>query len=236
MELPYFYAADLLTGSKAVLLDETNSKHAVQVLRMKNGDRLQLTNGKGLLATAEIADAHKKTTSVHILLEDIQVARAKRRSAIAISPVKNAGRFEWFLEKATELGIAEIFPLVCHRTEREHFRFDRMNAICISAMLQSQQTWLPVLHHPIAFNVLVANNSYQNKWIAHCEEQEKNPLTGVLRTAMGDSLVLIGPEGDFTPDEIYTAITAGFKPVALGDTRLRTETAGVVAATLLQLL
>jgi 16S rRNA (uracil1498-N3)-methyltransferase len=240
MALPFFFNPQLEHSSKTMQLDEATSKHVVQVLRMKEGEQLNLTNGKGLLARMELTAANKKNSTVLLLESEFSQHHAIRKTGIAISPVKNSSRFEWFLEKATELGVSDIFPLLCNRTEREHFRFDRMQAICISAMLQSQQTWLPILHEPIAFKELVSNSGmqkhdYTNKWIAHCTEQKKQPLVASLSKNIKDSLILIGPEGDFTPEEIKTAITNGYHPVALGDTRLRTETAGMVAAALLML-
>ncbi|CAN5416402.1 16S rRNA (uracil(1498)-N(3))-methyltransferase [soil metagenome] len=236
MALPFFYHSILTESASNFELDEATSKHVVQVLRMKTGEKIQLTNGKGLVAIAEIVSSNKKSCTVTITESVEQPSAAKRRVGIAISPVKNSSRFEWFLEKATELGVTDIYPLLCIRTEREHFRYDRMNAICISAMLQSQQSWLPILHHSFGFNNLVEKeNTYQHKWIAHCTEDEKQPLVSSITNAMYDSLILIGPEGDFTPEEINLAIVNGYRPVALGDTRLRTETAGMVVATLLSL-
>lgn len=234
MPLPSFYTTHL-SGS-ILILDEPTSKHIAQVLRMQAGEQIQLTNGLGVLAIAEITNAHKKASEVKILSTTTQ-EKEGRKVAIAISPVKNASRFEWFLEKATELGVTDIYPLLCHRTEREHFRHDRMNVICISAMLQSQQAWLPVLHQPIAYDKLINNAQllYQQKWIAHCDEGDKKQLATELAPSMPDGLILIGPEGDFTKEEITTALANDYKPVALGNTRLRTETAGVVATTLLRL-
>ncbi|MDE3145340.1 MAG: RNA methyltransferase, partial [Bacteroidota bacterium] len=145
--------------------------------------------------------------------------------------VKNASRFEWFLEKATEMGVCEIIPLLCHRTERQHFRFDRMNNILIAAMLQSQQTWLPALQTPTSFQTVVDQSQYTQKLIAHCEEDQKKDMKDVQ--LMNDVQILIGPEGDFTSDEILSAIQKNYKPVSLGNTRLRTETAGVMASALL---
>ena len=236
MALPFFYRDNLPGRTIVFELDEATSKHVVQVLRMKTGEKIQLTDGRGLVATAEIVNPNKKSCVVIIAESSLQSATEGRKAGIAISPVKNSSRFEWFLEKATELGVTDIYPLVCSRTEREHFRFDRMNAICISAMLQSQQSWLPVLHPPTGFNNLIEKeNAYQHKWIAHCTGDEKHPLSSSVTGTMQDGIILIGPEGDFTPDEITAAIANGYHPVALGDTRLRTETAGIVAATLLRL-
>jgi 16S rRNA (uracil1498-N3)-methyltransferase len=236
MAFPFFYHKELNKTSTVISLDEATSKHVVQVLRMKQGERIHLTNGQGLLALTEISEATKKSCSVTIIETHFTNPLVKRKTAIAISPVKNASRFEWFLEKATELGINEVIPLLCQRTEREHFRYERMNQICISAMLQSQQTWLPLLHQPIAFDdFVIVSNNWQYKWIAHCIEDDKQELAASLANDMADSLILIGPEGDFTTGEINNAIIQGFKPVALGNTRLRTETAGLAAAALLAL-
>jgi 16S rRNA (uracil1498-N3)-methyltransferase len=235
MVLPFFYHPQLAAESKNLQLDEATSKHIVQVLRMKEGEQIHLTNGKGLLAICEINSVSKKSCLVTIIKDDFTAHPGKRKTAIAISPVKNASRFEWFLEKATELGVSEIFPTVCTRTEREHFRYDRMNNICISAMLQSQQAWLPHLHQPTPFNVVATNNNYHNKWIAHCIEQQRFELASSIAPNMQDALIFIGPEGDFTIEEIEKAISNNFKPVLLGQTRLRTETAGMVAAALLML-
>lgn len=235
MALPYFYHPSLTDVSKTIQLDEATSRHIVQVLRMKEGEQIHLTNGKGLLALCEIINPGKKTCSIAVTENSFSAHLGKRKTAIAISPVKNASRFEWFLEKATELGVSEIFPLICTRTEREHFRYDRMNNICISAMLQSQQAWLPLLHEPIPFDAVFSNHDYSNKWIAHCTEQQKDELSSSLFPGIKDALILVGPEGDFTNEEIEKALANNFKPASLGDTRLRTETAGIVAATLLML-
>ena len=234
MALPFFYKEDITTNAKEVTLDEDTSKHVVQVLRMQNGEQLQLTDGKGNLFTAEITDAHKKHCTVKIITTTNQ-QRSTNNTTIAISLVKNNSRFEWFLEKATEIGVTEIIPLLCQRTEKQHFRYDRMKTILVSAMLQSQQTWLPILHEPVKFEnyikaVQTPNSQY---FIAHCIENTKQPLTHQHITKSSNQLILIGPEGDFTEKEIEQALQNGFIPVSLGETRLRTETAGIVAATLL---
>jgi 16S rRNA (uracil1498-N3)-methyltransferase len=153
--------------------------------------------------------------------------------SIAISITKNSSRFEWFLEKATEMGVNEIIPLLCERTAKEKFRYDRMHGILVSAMLQSQQTWLPKLHQPTNFDAVVEKASHEQKFIAHCLPEQKQQLSSAIYQQ--SSIILIGPEGDFTPREIVTAIATGFVPVALGNTRLRTETAGMVAAALLKI-
>jgi 16S rRNA (uracil1498-N3)-methyltransferase len=232
MALPFFYKEDLNASSTDVVLDETTSKHMVQVLRMENGEQLQLTNGKGVLFTAEIIDNNRKKCSTRIL----QTTSPKQQTTnitIAISPVKNNTRFEWFLEKATEIGVTEIIPLVCTRTEKIAFKFDRMKSILVSAMLQSQQCWLPVLHEPTKFTALVKSSDQQQKFIAHCIDDAKRRLTDLNNESLSSKIILIGPEGDFTTDEIEMALQNNFNAVSLGHTRLRTETAGIVAATFL---
>src|SRR6187455_2911945 len=154
MTLPFFYINEYNTAQKEIGLDEDTSRHVVQVLRMKEGEKLNLTDGKGNLITAEIIDDHKKHCAVKVQATS-HGPRAAGKITIAISLLKNTNRFEWFLEKATEIGVSEIIPLICERTEKQKFRFDRMQGICISAMLQSQQVWLPVLHEPIGFEDLM---------------------------------------------------------------------------------
>jgi 16S rRNA (uracil1498-N3)-methyltransferase len=146
--------------------------------------------------------------------------------------VKNNNRFEWFLEKATEIGVTTIVPLICERTEKTIFKTDRMKSILVSAMLQSQQSWLPILQEPIKFLSFVNQVDVANKFIAHCENMDAK-VQLIRYLPFTDSIIVIGPEGDFSSDEISVAMQNNFHPVALGNTRLRTETAGVVAATLL---
>lgn len=232
MALPFFYIADYSNSPKTITLDEDTSRHVVQVLRMKVGEQLNLTDGKGSLLTCAITDDHKKHCVVTVK-EVSHKPPGERKVSVAISLLKNSNRFEWFLEKATELGVTEIIPLICERTEKEKFRHDRLQGICISAMLQSQQVRLPVLHEPVSFTDLqFSQYSNYQKFIAHCEESNKTPLTDQRINQL--TIILIGPEGDFTSAEIELALNNGCIPVALGDTRLRTETAGVAAAVLLQ--
>ena len=225
MQLPFFYIESFDATSKTIMLDEDTSRHIVSVLRMKEGEKLNLTDGKGNLITAEIINAHKKHCEINIV-DSRFTAPSIRKVSIAISLIKNTNRFEWFLEKATEIGVNEIIPLICDRTEKQKFRYDRMKGICISAMLQSQQTWVPVLHEPVQFSKMpVDQYSDYKKLIAHCIDGSK----------FTNCQICIGPEGDFTKLEIDLAVKNNFIPVSLGETRLRTETAGVVAAALLTL-
>ncbi len=235
MQLPFFYIKEFDHTQKEIELDEDTSKHIVQVLRSKEGEKVNLTDGKGNLLEAEIIEAHKKHCRVNIQHSTFNIQQS-RRITIAISLLKNTHRFEWFLEKATEIGISEIFPLICDRTEKQKFRYERMNGICISAMLQSQQTWLPVLHEPLKYIEYLKTNENNNsmKLIAHCDEGNKQTIANLQTGTFSQWQIAIGPEGDFTKEEIELAKQNGFISVSLGNTRLRSETAAVVAATLLQ--
>jgi 16S rRNA (uracil1498-N3)-methyltransferase len=235
MQLPYFYFDQLDTSRKELLLDEDTSRHIVQVLRMKRGEMINLTDGKGNIVDATITGDHKKHCRVRI--ESIRYEEPpERQVTIAISLLKNSSRFEWFLEKATELGVRTIIPLICERTEKQKFRYDRMLGICTSALLQSRQCWLPVLHEPIAYELLFRQQEIASggqKFIAHCMEGDKQAMKERAEFTDLSQVILIGPEGDFSARELELALENHFIPVSLGRTRLRTETAGVVAATLL---
>lgn len=235
MSLPIFFYAEPVTLHQLVQLPEETSKHIIQVLRMDTGEHLQLADGKGNLHLVIIAEPHKKKCIVKVLSTTAAPAPT-RKISIAISLLKNASRFEWFMEKATEIGVSEIIPLICERTERQHFKKERFENILISAMLQSQQSWLPVLHQPVTYEQFFRLEDpalAAQKFIAHCEEEKKVSLATSVDFNQSSQLILIGPEGDFTPVEIKLALDHHFTPVTLGDTRLRAETAGVVAATLL---
>jgi 16S rRNA (uracil1498-N3)-methyltransferase len=235
MSLPIFFYAAPVTVHELVQLPEETSKHIVQVLRMDSGEHLQLADGRGNLHLVIITEPHKKKCVVKVLSTTVTPPPA-RNISIAISLLKNASRFEWFMEKATEIGVTNIIPLICERTERQHFRKERFGNILISAMLQSQQSWLPVLHEPVSYEQLFRLEDTvlaAQKFIAHCEEDRKASLAGAVDIHQPSQLILIGPEGDFTPVEIKLALDHHFVPVTLGDTRLRAETAGVVAAALL---
>lgn len=229
MALPFFYQPEIVAASSIILSEET-SKHCVQVLRMKEGERLQLTDGKGNAYVAAITKSDKRHCTVAIESTSF-LPPPVRQISIGISLLKNANRFEWFLEKATEMGVSDIIPLLCSRTERQHFRQDRMQSIVIAAMLQSQQVWLPILHEPTNVTNVIEKSTTTQKLIAHCEAGDKAVINGL--TIANDTQILIGPEGDFSIPEIDMALQHHYQPVSLGNTRLRTETAGVVAAALL---
>jgi 16S rRNA (uracil1498-N3)-methyltransferase len=230
MQLPLFFEENF-SADDNFILNEDSSKHIVQVLRMHENENLLITNGKGQVLTARLIKAHKKNAEVQIIKRYVSPKRIPEVS-IGISLIKNTNRFEWFLEKATEIGIAEIIPIICERTEKQHYRYDRMKNIIVSAMLQSQQPWLPALHEPVKFEEIIKLSLHQNKYIAHCIDDKKKPLSNEV-ISKGDQIILIGPEGDFTKDEVAAALKNNYIPISLGETRLRTETAGIVAAVLL---
>jgi len=237
VNLPFFYINEYNNSQKQIALEVDTSKHIVQVLRMKTREELNLTDGKGNLLTAEIIDDHKKHCSVQII-DSRFTPPDSRKITVAISLLKNSSRFEWFLEKATEIGIHEIIPLICKRTEKQKFREDRMQNILVSAMLQSQQSWLPVLHKPIDYELIFRQEEIihtSQKFIAHCIEEEKRNLADLVNETLSSQVILIGPEGDFTNEEVQLAIHNHFDAVSLGETRLRAETAGIVAATILKI-
>ena len=237
MQLPFFFTEPIKQEDTHALLNEENSKHIVQVLRMQAGKQIKLTDGIGNIYVAEITDAHKKNCAVKILSKAF-IEPSKNKVCIAVSPVKNNSRLEWFLEKATEIGVTEIVLLQCKRTEKQFLKKERLKGILISAMLQSQQAWLPILSEPIKYDDFIQKRKDENKFIAHCEEGSKKSLAEIVSSnqhisTLAHQLIIIGPEGDFTTAEITIALENNFIPVALGNTRLRTETAALVAATLL---
>ncbi len=232
MNLPFFYAAGLSRDQAVPLLEEDTMRHMMQVLRMQKGDALKLTNGKGLVAEALITEASKKNCAVSIKSIE-EFPPTERQIMIAISPLKNASRFEWFLEKAAEIGISAVVPLLCNRTERQFVKKDRWTGILISAMLQSQQAWVTELWEPVTFSNFSTSHHAASNFIAHCMEGEKKPLQQLVGSTEGSSCILIGPEGDFTAEELALALQKEYQPVSLGPTRLRTETAALTAAVLM---
>ncbi len=233
MQLPYFHQPSVIAINTVIILDEDASRHCVQVLRMKEGDKLQLTNGKGGLFTASIKQADKKHCSVLVEEATFQ-PQPEKQICIAISLLKNAARWEWFLEKAVEMGIQQIIPLLCERTEKQHYKEERLHNIVVSAMLQSRQLWLPQLHGPTSLHeVITGSHSFSQKLIAHCRDDDNKISLQKIAQNGTNVQIVIGPEGDFTDKEIAAALQNNYKPVSLGNTRLRTETAGVVASALL---
>lgn len=222
-----FYNPNIAEGETSFNFDKDESRHIVKVLRKKVGDQLHITNGKGWLFTAKLTLAEAKHCSVKILSQNLQPKRPYSLH-LAVAPTKMNDRYEWFLEKATEIGIEEITPIICDNSERKVVKLERFEKILQSAMKQSLQCYLPKLNAPIAFKDFVDSSFEVTKFIAHCEETDKKSLKSQLKNNE-NTLILIGPEGDFSVKEIEMALAADFIPVTLGNTRLRTETAAIAA-------
>lgn len=228
-----FYAPDI--NPDLYNLPEEESKHCIRVLRFKKGDIIKLTDGIGNLFHAELISDNPKKCSLKIIKRETDIDKRGFRLHIAIAPTKNINRFEWFLEKATEIGIDEITPLICDNSERRSVKFDRMEKILISAMKQSLKTYLPKLNPEESFNKFVSNSVVTRKFIAYIS----NDVTETLKNSYNkgeDVTIMIGPEGDFSSEEVDRAIHFGFNPISLGKSRLRTETAGLVACHTISLL
>jgi 16S rRNA (uracil1498-N3)-methyltransferase len=213
---------------KEITLSAEESRHATKVLRKKAGDILDFTDGKGGFYKAEITIANKKKCRLKIVSSVQKEKQHNYYLHIAIAPTKNIDRFEWFLEKATEIGIDEITPIICNRSERKVIKTKRGNRILLSAIKQSLKHHLPILNDAISLTDFLKKNIDATKYIAHCKDGEKNELKAVNKA--NKYLILIGPEGDFSNKEIDLALQNQFKAVSLGTSRLRTETAGTIAA------
>ncbi len=210
------------------MLNEEESKHCVRVLRLKSGDRVSLTDGKGNLSEAIIQSADSKNLSLQIINTINEYQKRNYRLHIAMAPTKNIDRFEWFLEKATEIGIDEISPIVTDHSERRKIRTDRLDKIIVAAMKQSVKAYKPILNPIISFNDFMKKHHNETElFIAHCHEKEKLDLKNSYHPGK-HTIVMVGPEGDFSGHEIKRALNTNFKPVTMGASRLRTETAGIV--------
>lgn len=241
MVLPYFHSEQVGSDSGSrIVLDEPASKHIVQVLRMKAGERMLLTDGKGLEAEAVIVADDRKRCAVEVSAVR-HVLPCSPEITLCVSLLKNTARFEWLLEKAAELGINHIVPIQCARSEKASFKKERFNSILMSAMLQSRQAYQTRLSEPQPLQALLSSSSgFSGIFMAHClKGRSRTPLSLLLKPAMDRNariLMLIGPEGDFTPEEIMLAARQGCMEVSLGENRLRTETAAITAAVLLRQL
>lgn len=209
-------------------LNEEESKHISRVLRLKKEDTIFLTDGKGNLHDCVIESTDQKSCTVRIINTLKEYKKRSCHLHIAIAPTKNTDRFEWFLEKSTEIGIDEITPLICEHSERKTVKTDRLNKVIISAMKQSLKAYLPTLNESVKFRELVDQSFAGQKFIAWLGDDSVKALREVYKKAT-PALILIGPEGDFSPEEVKSAINNKFIPVSLGRSRLRTETAGIVA-------
>lgn len=223
-----FYTPDIKTEDASFTFDKEESRHIVKVLRKKEGDTIHITNGQGILFFSEVTFANEKKCEVKIVKKEF-FEPMPYYLHLAVAPTKMNDRYEWFLEKAAEIGIHEITPIICEHSERTAFKSDRFEKILQSAMKQSVQFYMPKLNEPIPFKTFVENMHEGQLFIAHCEETEKKLLKTELKPKE-EVTILIGPEGDFSPKEIHLALSRNYIPVSLGNTRLRTETAAVVAA------
>lgn len=223
-----FYNANIPQDTKQFTFDKTESKHIVRSLRKKEGDELFITNGRGILCTAKISIASDKKCLVTITSVKKKPIPRDYHLHIAIAPTKHIDRFEWFLEKATEIGIDEITPLLCNRSERKIVKTERLEKIIESAMKQSLKVYLPKLNRLTKFSDFIKQNFKSDLFIAHCEKTDRQTLKSTMKPKKNIT-IMIGPEGDFSTSEIKKAINKNFIPLTFGDSRLRTETAGVAA-------
>ena len=222
-----FYTPDL--NAQTYVLNEEESRHCAKVLRLVKGDQVQLIDGKGGFYVAEILSETKKQVTLGILQSTLNYQKRNHHLHIAIAPTKNIDRLEWFLEKATEIGIDEITPIICERSERKIIKDERLNKVITAAVKQSMQAYHPLLNEAMSFTELVSRTTTAQKMIAHCIDGEPRQFISQLAQPAQHYLILIGPEGDFSPNEIQLALQNDFNPLTLGNSRLRTETAGVAA-------
>ena len=222
-----FYNPDIDETTESFSFDKEESRHIIKVLRKKDSDILHVTNGFGLLFETEITLASDNKCIVQVLSIK-KTDEPKFRLHLAVAPTKMNDRFEWFLEKATEIGIQEITPIICDRSERKVINLERFEKIILSAMKQSNETYLPKLNEAISFKEFIKQKNEGFQLIAHCEETDKKSLKDILKPNESVTM-LIGPEGDFSEKEIALALENDYQPVTLGNTRLRTETAAIVA-------
>ncbi len=234
-----FYCKDI-TPNAFCTLDAEESRHAVRVLRLREGDELNVTDGRGNLYRCRIVTADDRACVIEAAEQEFSALHSPFSIHLAVAPTKNPSRMEWLVEKAVEIGVGEITLLNCDHSERTFLKTDRLEKLAVSAMKQSLHTLLPEIHPAVSLrdwlNSQLSIVNSQLKFIAHCEsDKPRTPLATAL-TPGKDAVVLIGPEGDFSPEEIALALECGFQPVSLGPSRLRTETAALYAVTAFNLI
>lgn len=227
-----FYAPEILSHP---VLPEEESAHAVKVLRLKEGDEIFIVNGVGGYFKAIITYPHPKHCGIEILEQLSEPARRDYKLHIAIAPTKNIDRLEWFIEKATEIGVDQITPLITRYSERKVIKPERLQKVIVSASKQSQKATFPALNPLVSFQDFIKTAGSSLQFIAHCYPGDKKLLQQLVQSGK-DILVMIGPEGDFSEEEVQSALNAGFIPISLGDSRLRTETAGLLAVATVQIM
>lgn len=235
-----FYTPEVQPEHTSYQLSEEESKHAIRVLRMNTGDQVSLIDGRGGAFLAEIAEAHPKRTKLNILSYTPESGRSNYRLHLAVAPTKSMDRFEWILEKGTEIGIHEITPILSDHSERKEVKLDRLQKIVVAACKQSMKAYVPRVNEMVTVDHFLDRLNEETetigKGIAHCApDQEKGFINHVFKPN-GSYVLMIGPEGDFSSREITLCVNQGFIPVTLGDARLRTETAAIFACTEVALL
>ncbi len=225
-----FYNAAISENDKQISFDKNESRHIIRVLRKKEGDILHITNGNNFLFTVEISFASDKKCIGEITEVSQKKSSRNYTLHIAIAPTKNNDRLEWFLEKATEIGIDEITPIICANSERKVIKKERLDKIIQSAMKQSLQFKLPLLNDAVTYLDFIHSKKEGELYIAHCEDSIEKLTLQKCSTPGNSYTILIGPEGDFSPPEIALALEKNYQPISLGKNRLRTETAGIAAA------
>ena len=225
-----FYLNEISNNS--IFLDETNSRHAIKSLRLKKDDQIEVVNGKGDLFRCEIVNPHQKKTELSVINK--QSYKKETPLILAFAPTKNNDRNEWVIEKGIEIGMTECYPIFTHNSERRKWNSERMHKIAIAAMKQSGRYWLTKIHEPSSFDSFLTIKHPDNRLIAHCKTTKKQPIRQLTKS-LKPQLIVIGPEGDFSEKEIQMAEEKEFKSVNLGNNRLRTETACIVALSILKL-
>ncbi len=221
-----FYAPDIIDSPT---LPESDSQHCIRVLRMKEGDIIEVIDGKGYRYACQIIDAHPKRTHIEIIERHYIPPTWHNDITIAVAPTKHLDRMEWMVEKLTEIGINRIIPLLCRHSERKEIKVERLEKIAISAMKQSLKTTLPIISPMTPLKNVIQDFETTQKYIAYCDESIPRRLFSTEYIANKNTIILIGPEGDFSIEEIQLALNNNYQPISLGDNRLRTETAAIVA-------
>lgn len=236
-----FYCDNIVPGALCTL-DAEESRHAVRVLRLREGDEMNVTDGRGKLYKCRIVTADDRECCVEVVGQELSAPTAQYSIHLAVAPTKNPSRMEWLVEKAVEIGVGEITLLQCDHSERSFLKTDRLDRLALSAMKQSLHTVLPTIHPAVNLSDWLRSHfdtlshSHTQKFIAHCEaDKPRVPLATALQPKK-DVVILIGPEGDFSEEEISLAMEYGFQPVSLGPSRLRTETAALYAVTAFNLI
>jgi 16S rRNA (uracil1498-N3)-methyltransferase len=232
-----FYTPEIQPAHPTFMLSEEESKHAIRVLRLTVGEKIHLIDGRGGLYETEIIEAHPKRTTLRVLSVQENFGKSTYEIHMAVAPTKNIDRIEWFLEKATEIGLTSYTPIICEHSERKEVKVERLEKVAIAAMKQSLKAYLPKIKPATSFSKFIQEikDETYTKGIAHCVDSEKKYISNTF-APRGKYLILIGPEGDFSEKEISQAIEAGFIPLSLGEARLRTETAALASVLEVSLL